>query len=249
MAERTMQSGAKRKMNGRILPEKFHILSGSALKTIALVSMLIDHIAALLLVNHPIPLITVFGRHITLYYLMRFVGRLAFPIFACLIAEGYLHTRNRIRYGAVLLAFALLSEIPWDLNFGRAIVDFSTQNVFFTLSLGYLGICAYEGLKKRWFLRAGAIIALLILSMLMHADYGITGFCFILLMYALREHELLRGAIGTGMLSWRAGLAFLPLALYNGKRGFIKGPVLKYAFYLFYPVHLLILYCIRLCLG
>ena len=66
-------------------------------------------------------------------------------------------------------------------------------------------------------------------------------------MYALRDHELLRDAIGTGALTsqWKAGLAFVPLALYNGKRGFIKGSALKYAFYLVYPLHLLALYCIK----
>ena len=91
------------------------------------------------------------------------------------------------------------------------------------------------------------IVVLLLGSILLRADYGLTGFCFILLMYALRDHELLRDAIGTGALTsqWKAGLAFVPLALYNGKRGFIKGPVLKYAFYLVYPLHLLALYCIK----
>ena len=68
-----------------------------------------------------------------------------------------------------------------------------------------------------------------------------------MLMYALQDRELLRDVVGIMILGsrWKAGLAFVPLAFYNGKRGFIKGPVLKYAFYLFYPLHLLVLYCIR----
>ena len=237
-------------MNGRILPEKCHILSGSALKVIAVVCMLIDHTGKLLY-HDPIALFTVFGHTVTLYAVMRLIGRIAFPIFAFLIAEGYLHTRNRVRYGAILLLFAVLSEIPWDLNRTGELWNFAKQNVFFTLFLGYLGICAYEGLRSKWVLRAGAMVALLALSYVLHADYSITGFCFILLMYALRDHELLRDAIGVGALSsqWKAALAFLPLALYNGKRGFIRGPVLKYAFYLIYPLHLLALYFIRLKLG
>ncbi len=233
-------------MKNRILPEQFHILSGSALKVLAVATMLIDHVGTLL-ETRPVPLFTAFGWQITLYFLMRFVGRLAFPIFAFLVVEGYHHTRSRIRYGASLLLFAFLSEIPWDLFHNGAWFSLDSQNVFFTLFLGYLGIYAYEYFRDRWFLRALAIVLLLSVSLLLRADYDVTGFCFLLLMYALRDRELLRDAVGVLMLrsAWKAGLAFIPLALYNEKRGFIKGPVLKYAFYLVYPAHLLILYFIK----
>ena len=71
--------------------------------------------------------------------------------------------------------------------------------------------------------------------------------CFILFMYFLRDHELIRAAVGCGFLSstWKAGLAYIPIALYNGERGFIRGRVLKYAFYLIYPVHIFILYLLK----
>ena len=238
-------------MNGRILPEKYRFISGSAMNVLAVTCMLIDHIAYSLLASNPIPLFTVFGKQITLYYLMRFIGRLAFPIYAFLIVEGARYTRSRIRYGVSLLAFALLSEIPWDLNHFGVLWRASSQNVFFTLFLGFVCIWFYEDLREKRVLQIVAILTVLIASLLLHADYGITGVCFILLLYALREHELLRDAVGVGVLSstWMAGLAFIPLAFYNGKRGFIKGPVFKYAFYLFYPVHLLILYFIKQRLG
>ncbi len=66
-------------------------------------------------------------------------------------------------------------------------------------------------------------------------------------MYFLRDHELIRAAVGCGFLSstWKAGLAYIPIALYNGERGFIRGRVLKYAFYLIYPVHIFILYLLK----
>lgn len=235
-------------MNSRILPEKLHVLSGSALKMIAVVCMLIDHVAACLLVNNPIPLFTLFGRSITVYALMRLIGRIAFPIYAVLIVEGYRYTHSRLRYGIGLLVFAVLSEVPWDLLHFHTAWKFSSQNVFFTLLLGYLAICAYDGLRTKRLLQIGAVAAALVVSLFLHSDYGLTGVCFILLMYALRDHELLRDAIGIGVLSskWKAGLAFLPLALYNGKRGFIKGRVWKYAFYAFYPLHLLALYFLKL---
>ena len=71
--------------------------------------------------------------------------------------------------------------------------------------------------------------------------------CFILFMYFLRDYELIRAAVGCGFLSstWKAGLAYIPIALYNGERGFIRGRVLKYAFYLIYPVHIFILYLLK----
>ena len=234
-------------MNEHILPEKYHIFSGSVLKVIAVTTMLIDHIGHMMGPDS-ILLFTLFGRQVTLYTLMRFIGRLAFPIFSFLLVEGYLHTRSAIRYGAALLIFAVLSEIPHDLFRSGVWFSLSHQNVFFTLLLGYLGISAYERLKNRWFLRVGAILILVVASYFLRADYGLSGFCFIMLLYALRDRELLRDVAGIMILGskWKAALAFIPIAFYNGKRGFIKGPVLKYAFYLFYPLHLLILYFIKL---
>ena len=234
-------------MKERILPEKCHILSGSVLKVTAVVTMLIDHIGYML-GRDSIILFTLLGRQVTLYTLMRLIGRLAFPIFAFLIAEGYQHTRSRVRYGITLLIFAVVSEVSYDLFRSGVWFSVDNQNVFFTLLLGYIGICAYERLKDRWFLRVSAILILLVTSYFLRSDYGISGFCFIMLMYALRDRELLRDVAGIMILSskWKAALAFIPLAFYNGKRGFIKGPIAKYAFYLFYPLHLLILYFIKI---
>lgn len=234
-------------MKNRILPEKVRFLDGSALKVIAVITMLIDHIGVLLHPDH-ILLFTVFGKKITLYWLLRMIGRMAFPIFAFLIVEGYKHTHSRVRYGVSLLAFAALSEIPFDLFRRGSWFVIEKQNVFFTLLLGYLGICVYEKLKDRALLQACAVAAFLLAAWILRADYGMGGFCVIMLMYALRDHELLRDVIGVAALSsgWKSALAFVPLAFYNEKRGFIKGPVLKYAFYLFYPLHLLVLYYIKI---
>lgn len=96
-------------------------LSGSALKVIALVSMLADHSAYYLLEHGT-----------TLYEAMRCFGRIAFPVFAFLIAEGFAHTRNRLRYFQTLLVFAVVSEVPWFLLNGAD----GTHNVMFTLALG-----------------------------------------------------------------------------------------------------------------
>lgn len=231
--------------NNRIL--NYKILSGSTLKVIATVSMLIDHIAAVLLKENPVELLTILGHNGTLYSLMRFIGRLAFPIFAFLITEGYLHTRNRVRYGGKLALFALLSEIPWDLEHTGKLFILSSQNVFFTLLLGYLAICMLEKYRSQPVKQGAWLLGLLAVSVILHADFGCSGYAFILFLYVMRERPLLRAVIGCGMLSshWKAGLAFIPIALYNGKRGFAQGPFAKYFFYIFYPAHLLVLYLIR----
>ena len=232
--------------------ENYKCVSGSTLKMIAITSMFIDHVAMHLL--RPMPIarqaLLEWDTHVlTLYTLMRTVGRLAFPIFAFLIVEGYVHTRNRMNYGRNLFLFALLSEIPWNLVHTNSLF-WSHQNVFFTLLLGYLGICAIEYFREDRGRMAVSLLALLVISYVARADYGCTGFGFILLLYMLREHKLAMSVIGSCFLSstWRAGLAFIPICLYNGKRGFIRGNILKYAFYVFYPLHLTIIYLIKLYL-
>ena len=227
--------------------DRFRILSGSWLKIIATAAMLIDHVTFVFLSRTPVVLFTLFGRTLTLYALLRGIGRIAFPIYAFLITEGYLHTRDRKRYGISLAVFALLSEVPWDLVHYGKFFSLSSQIVLFTLFLGYLAICMFEHDNGKPFFQAAWLIGLLPVTLLLRADYGMSGYCFIVFMYALRERELLRAVIGCGFLSsrWKAGLAFIPIALYNGKRGFIRGPVAKYFFYLFYPLHLLALYLIK----
>lgn len=99
----------------------FSGLSGSILKVIALVSMLADHSAYYLLEHGT-----------SLYEAMCCFGRIAFSVFAFLIAEGFAHTRNRLRYFLTLLGFAVVSEVPWFLLNGAD----GTHNVMFTLALG-----------------------------------------------------------------------------------------------------------------
>ena len=228
---------------------RWQVISGSGLKLIAVVTMLIDHMATFVWRVEPAmwePLVTLGGHQVTPYLLLRMVGRLAFPIFAFLIVEGYRHTHDRWRYGRNLLVFALLSEIPWNLVH-TGTWHYSQQNVFFTLFLGYAGICVVESLRQDWRRQTLALLGLLAASIVLRADYGCNGFGFILLVYMLRRNRLLQAVIGSCMLGgrWIAGLAFIPINMYNGRRGFVKGRVWKYAFYAFYPVHLAVIYLIQ----
>lgn len=228
---------------------RWKCLSGSWLKVLAVLFMLIDHLAAFYLYDAPalqVPFLHILHKTLTPYWLMRLIGRMSFPIFAFLLVEGFIHTHDRKRYGLNLLLFALLSEIPWNLvHFGTW--HYSSQNIFFTLLLGYLGLYAIERFKGEPVKLLASLLGLLVASVLLKVDYGCSGYGFILMLYVLRENKILQAVIGSCMLSsrWQAGLAFIPISMYNGQRGFVKGPLAKYAFYLFYPLHLLILYWLR----
>lgn len=227
-------------------------MSGSILKLIACAAMLIDHIAAFLpdsAMDMSSVIFSLDGKEITLRLLMRAIGRIAFPIFAFLITEGYAHTRNRKRYALNLLMFALISEIPFNLAGSGEISYIYKQNVFFTLLFGYLGIYSLDEYRKtKENTHLLHIVALFILSFFMSADYGCFGFGFIMLLHLLRSNKAIMVIVGTCVLPSRlmAGTAFIPICMYNGKRGFATGKIAKYAFYLFYPIHLFILYLIHL---
>lgn len=229
----------------KVVPDKYKILSGSVLKLIAIITMLIDHIGAHLMDNSLV-LFTLGSYSVTLRILTRLVGRIAFPLFCFLLIEGFLHTRNRLRYGLNLFIFALISEIPWNLEHNGTIFLAGSQNVFFTLLLGYLALCAIEKLTSKPLLQLITILALSVISIYLRADYGRVGFLFIIFLYVLREHEILR-LLPSFLLPkmWFVMAAFIPITLYNGKRGFIKGYVMKYAFYIFYPAHIFVIYLLK----
>ena len=108
------------KLPPSIFPARFQILSGSMLKLLACIAMLIDHTGAIILSHYPPALTELFyinGKGITFYRIVRDIGRCAFPIFCFLIVEGFLHTHDRRKYGRNLLLFALISEIPWNFMF------------------------------------------------------------------------------------------------------------------------------------
>lgn len=229
--------------------DRFRVLSGSVLKLIAVISMFIDHTGYVFCYEFPEMTQTLFRfmeQNVTLYYILRKVGRLAFPIYCFLIGEGLTHTKNQKNYLLRLLIFALLSEIPFNLMCSGKLFTSANQNVFFTLFLGALSIYFYENTKNR-LLNALLMLAILAVSIHLKADYGPAGVVVILLIYILRGHPVVQALAGYPLFSggiW-AIAAFLPINLYNGRRGFIKSRVLQYAFYLFYPLHMLLLVGIK----
>ena len=166
---------------------RFKIMSGSTLKVLACVAMFIDHFAKIYLIKFDwarMTLFSIFGRNFSVVQLMVMFGRFAFPIFAFLLVNGFLHTKDRKRYGLNLFIFALLSEIPFNLLFNNALT-FPKQNVMFTLLLGYLALCCLDYFKGKPLISVFSIVLLYVMTRLIKADYGASGYLFILFFYLL----------------------------------------------------------------
>lgn len=208
--------------------------SGFDLKCIAVFSMLVDHIGAFLYPSQ---------------VWMRYVGRLAFPIFGFLIVEGYVHTKDLKKYMGRLFLFALISEIPCDLARFDTPVYKDSQNIFFTLLLALVCIHILQTLREHPFPACALLAAVGILtSYVVKPDYGLGGIAMILCFYLFRTRRPWQfvsvAAVNFcyyGGIQSAAVCALIPIGLYSGK----KGPSAKYFFYVFYPVHLLLLYLIR----
>lgn len=229
------------------------LFSGSTLKIIALITMLIDHVAATLLAR--ILIVNGYDEAVyDCYFVMRKIGRIAFPIFIFLMIEGFGKTHSKLKYVLRMAAFAVISEIPFDLAFSAEILEFSYQNIFFTLLIGMVVMWAFEYIgKKEWnvWLQLGLCMLVLVVGMelaeVLHTDYGAKGIMCIVIMYVFRWNRLMQIVAGSVAFLWEitAPLAFIPIAFYNGKRGLR----LKYIFYVFYPLHLIILYLISMAWG
>ena len=211
-----------------MVPYQWKGLSGSALKIIALVSMTMDHIAYYLMEHGSL-----------MYDLMRTMGRMAFPIFAFLLVEGYGHTRSTRKYALSLLAFALISEIPWWL-----LNHDNTHNVFFTLLLGLIVIEGINKLGKKPLLWAVLIITICTIAIFLHVDYEYSGILLICTFHIFKPDKVTKCLLATlfmyqyGVIGLWLGLAVI--LCYNGQRGFIKGQYAKYLCYAYYPLHLVL---------
>lgn len=232
-------------------------ISGYWLKVIAVISMLIDHTSAVILEQIP-------GLE-NPAFLMRIIGRLAFPIYCFLLVEGFYHTRSRAKYAGRLFLFALISEVPFDLAFSRRMWDFPAASLF-TLQFGLLVIWGVEKIRQKFVAdvygeKAAAIRVILIivtvaaggfLALLFRTDYDLSGIVTIFAIYMFYPKKVKGMGIGVLVLTLLASIieaaAFLdmiPIYLYNGTRG----KQMKYFFYIFYPAHLFLLAMIARAMG
>lgn len=217
-------------------------MSSSILKILACIFMLIDHIGFCLLSGLPI---------------LRIIGRLAFPIFAFQIAVGFKHTSNRKKYFLRMLIFALVSQIPFFIF--RDVAGYSgiALNIGFTFVLSIISLYFVELAKKKNILFALLTIPVLILASYLNVDYKWYGIAVVITFY-LFDLKSAFGFVSTFILLLALSLvhvytsnasaiqlyslfSLILLMFYNNKKGYD----LRYLFYAFYPVHLLILSLIK----
>lgn len=199
---------------------------------------------------------------------MTCVGRLAFPIFAFLVAEGFVRTRSRARYARRLLIFAIVSEVPFDLLAAGRLVYPLRQNVLWTflIALGCMQLLEWAKADSRPAARlvvsAGTVLVGFLAGTAFMVDYFGPGVWTVLVFYFFRGDGwrqrlgqllcllFLNGWLLAGQTVLPGGLAlpiqaFAVLALpfiwlYRGRQG-PHGRAVRWLFYGFYPAHLLVL--------
>lgn len=217
-------------------------MSSFALKVVACFTMFLDHIGYF-----------IYGGKISF---LNFIGRLAFPIFAFQISEGYCHTKNLKKYVFRLFIFALISQIPFML-FHNLISSGFAISVFGTLLLGLFCIIIYDKFDFKP-LSIVISIGIAVIAELINCDYGFYGVAIILLFYIFRNNKILmnlsfiictvlkyayfiykyNNAIIYACLCAFTIFPLFFIDLYNKK----QGRKVKYFLYIFYPAHLLIIY-------
>lgn len=242
------------------------------LKLFAIIIMTIDHIGAIIgterfedsnyiTISNLIPYDT--------YVLLRSIGRLAFPIFCYLIAEGFFYTRNVYKYALRLLIFAFVSQIPFSLGIHKLFINYKELNVFFTLTLGLISIIIVDkcitlykknkDTETKYLFILLSVICTLIITLFANfltSDYEWYGVLLVLSFYLLKDKYICQLLI-IGYITYLfcnknihdiqmlSLYALIPIWLHNHK----KGPGLKYFFYLYYPLHQIVLYFIYLYMN
>lgn len=207
----------------------FKIFNSFDLKIIALLTMIIDHLGEIFFPN---------------FFLLRIIGRISFIIYAFLISEGVIHSKNLKNYLSKLLLWAFISELPFDYAFFGKIFYWDLQNIFFTL---FISVLALSSLK----LNINSIFKFLILfsapfiAHFLKFDYGWYGVLVIYAFYLLKCHFLYKYllifsfsitfATYAFFAQFFSFLGFIPVALYNGKLGRKFGNI----YYSFYALHLI----------
>lgn len=219
-------------------------MTSFALKIIALISMIFDHSGYILF-------------HNTSYF--NIIGRLAFPIFAFQISEGYKYTKNLKKYFHRLFLFAIISQVPFMLFLSIFSSSILKLNIFFTLLLGLLAITIYDKLENKP-LSLFLVICIIIIGEILNCDYGWFGITIIFLFHIFKNKKLFMNLSFITIILIKYGIAFFKtlntyniyfalftclslifINLYNNK----KGKNMKYLLYLFYPLHLIVLYLIN----
>ncbi len=224
-------------------------LTNNQLKIIALIAMTVDHIGVVLFPDNAA---------------FRIIGRLAFPIFAYMIAEGCKYTKNRKKYLTVIACEALACQLVYLAAEGSLYLS-----IFVTFTLSISLIYALDWAKKeksfgRISAAAASVVAVFFICVIMPellsgtdfgVDYGFFGALTPVVIYFTKDDKrkkLMSLFIMCVLLSFAYGdiqyfcvFSVLLLAFYNGERGKRN---IKYFFYIYYPLHLAAIYLISLIL-
>lgn len=225
-------------------------LTANTLKLTAIAAMVADHVAVGFL-----PVYSLW------YIILRTVGKITMPVMSYFIAEGYFHTHNLKKYMMRLLTFAALSHFPYVMFFSEDLHSPVTTSIMLPLLLGLCALWLYD--KKplgKW-----RSYALILVCFLLSApcDWSCMPVFFVLLFGMYRDtpkmlfmrYSIVCAVFGifsviqdiTNVYMGGLFLAIPLLAMYSGEKG-RGGKILKWGFYLFYPMHLIILYIIKLML-
>lgn len=231
-------------------------MTSFVLKIIAMITMFCDHFGD-----------TIIGH----FSFMNVIGRIAFPIFAFQISEGFKYTKSIKKYALRLFIFALISQFPFYF-FMKSFNNDIGLNIFFTLLLGLFSIIIYDyftklenkelnrklfGIKFNQYIGMFLVVILAFLGEVIHVDYGAWGVFVIFIFYLFKNNKLAMSIsfitlcilrYGTWIILYGFNILYIFLCLftilplffilkYNGK----QGKKIKYALYLFYPLHLIIL--------
>lgn len=208
------------------------------IKIIACITMVLDHIKY---ICEP-----------TTNFATMYLGRMSFPLFAFLLTEGYVHTSNLKKYFSRLIIFGIISQIPFMI-FRTYVGEWLMLNIMFTLLLGLLAILVFDKFENKY-LSIPFVCIIVYCGKLFRVDYGWFGVLVIFLLYLFRNHKVLLTISYVGViliyyyllnclnLKYIFSIIFtiapiFIILLYNGK----EGKKLKYFYYWFYPVHMIIL--------
>ena len=236
---------------------KFGIFSNNVLKIIACITMLLDHMGFILFPEYPI---------------FRIIGRIAFPIFAFLLAEGCYYTKNKLRHFIVIAGFAVVMQTV--LFVATKMTDFNIFIPFaISIALCYLVDYIERFIKEKRILISIGLIILLISSLILFyfidayttyffMNYGIYAVYLPFVLYIIRKYikhvnifvsifiicitMVLMKYFTPYLYQFYGMISCVFILLYNRKKGKYN---LKYLFYIFYPLHMVILYASAMFMG
>lgn len=219
------------------------------LKIIGVITMLFDHVGD-----------AIIGK----FSFCNLIGRIAFPIFAFQAVQGYIYTKDFKKHMLKLFIFACISQIPFMLFLSTFTEEILTLNIFFTLFLGLLALFVYDKCKNK-VLGFLFVILTSIIAYFIHVDYGTFGILLMFCFYFFKDKKgsmaittivlcflrFVPDIIATHVLWYIyiqcaifTALSLIFILFYNKN----EGPKAKYFFYIFYPLHLLILYFLHIAL-